>query len=54
MIKVGTSQNLGLYIVVNFCDLETKTEYRLATNLPTDGKAVVTNEELMKMYRARG
>jgi putative transposase len=44
MRKVGTSQNLGLYIVGDFCDLETKTECRLVKNLPTNGKAVVTNE----------
>lgn len=35
--------------VVNFCDLETQTEYRLATNLPEE----VSNEEIGEIYRSR-
>jgi len=33
LIKVGSSENGQAYRVISFCDLETKTEFRLVTNL---------------------
>jgi putative transposase len=30
LIRVGTGEKAGVYRVINFCDLETKTEYRIA------------------------
>lgn len=45
-MKVGTTENAGIYRVVNFCDLESKAEYRLVTNL---GKEI-TDEEVMEIY----
>ncbi len=63
LIKVGTTKNSGLYRVVSFCDMETKTEYRLVTNLPTSNSLIspdergeeagVSNEEVMEIYRCR-
>ena len=53
LIKVGTGKNSGLYRVINFCDIETKTEYRLVTNLPSRGKNSVSNEEISEIYRQR-
>jgi putative transposase len=47
---VGTGKNSGIYRVVNFCVLEKRTEYRLATNLDRDE---VSDEELMEIYRYR-
>jgi len=37
LVLIGTGKNRGLYRVVQFCDIETKTEYRLVTNLPHVG-----------------
>ena len=51
VIKVGTGKESGLYRVVNFCDLETKTEYRLVTNLPAQGEAGVNDAEVAEIYR---
>ncbi|BAZ07726.1 transposase [Calothrix sp. NIES-3974] len=53
LVKVGSGQNSGLYRVVSFCDLKTQIEYRLVTNLPFDGEAQVSNEEVMEIYRCR-
>jgi putative transposase len=39
--------------VVAFCDLETRTEFRLATNLPATGAGGVSNEEVADIYRHR-
>jgi putative transposase len=39
LIKVGASDDAHAYRVIIFCDLETKTEFRLVTNLPADGDA---------------
>jgi Transposase DDE domain. len=44
---------LPAYRVINFCDLETKTEFRLVTNLPADGEAAVTDNEIRDIYRLR-
>nr|WP_042893149.1 IS4 family transposase [Anaplasma marginale] len=52
-IKVGRGKDSGLYRVVNFCDIQTKTEYRLVTNLPSKGEKYVSNEEISQIYRQR-
>jgi IS4 transposase len=39
--------------VVTFCDIETQTEFRLATNLPEEGEAGVRNEEIGQIYEKR-
>jgi IS4 transposase len=39
--------------VVAFCDLESKTEFRLATDLPVEGKNAVSNEEVGEIYIQR-
>lgn len=53
LIKVGTGKEAGLYRVINFCDLETKREYRLVTNLPAQGQVEVTDAEIAEIYRQR-
>ena len=37
--------------MVNFCDVETKTDFRLVTNLTDDGDAAVSDEEIKDIYR---
>jgi putative transposase len=39
--------------MVSFCDLETKTEFRLVTHLPDDGDAAVSDEEIRDIYPLR-
>jgi putative transposase len=39
--------------VVAFCDLETKTEFRLATNLSDEPDGGFSNEEIGEIYRQR-
>ncbi|PMB12535.1 IS4 family transposase [Fischerella thermalis CCMEE 5282] len=53
LIKVGTSDDAQAYRVISFCDLDTKTEFRLVTNLPADGDAAVTDDEIRDIYRLR-
>lgn len=53
MMKIGTGKKSSSYRVVNFCALETKTEYRLVPNLPSAGEQVVSNQEVAEMYRQR-
>ncbi len=36
-----------------FCDLETKKEFRLATNLAGTGEEGVSNEEIAEIYVQR-
>ncbi len=43
--KVGKDKREVEIRVVAFCDLEEKTEFRLATNLPESGEEGVNNEE---------
>lgn len=52
-VRVGTGKHSGVYRVVNFCDLETKVEYRLVTNLPPSGAMAVSDEQVMNIYRCR-
>ena len=53
LTRVGTGQKSGVYRVINFCDIETKNEYRLVTNLPESGELAVTDEEVREIYRYR-
>lgn len=53
LMRVGTGKESGLYRVVNFCDLETRKEYRLVTNLPFPEEGGFTNEEVAEIYRKR-
>lgn len=53
LTRVGIGKKSGVYRVINFCDLETKTEYRLVTNLPKEGASAVADEEVMDIYRCR-
>ncbi|MFL0648075.1 IS4 family transposase, partial [Cylindrospermopsis raciborskii UAM/DH-BiRr] len=53
LVKIGSASDAYAYRVVNFCDLETKTEFRLVTNLPADGEAAVTDDEIRDIYRLR-
>jgi putative transposase len=39
--------------IVAFCDLENKTEFRLATDLPLEGEDAVSNEEVAEIYIQR-
>jgi len=32
--------------MVNFCDVKTKSEFRLVTNLPDDGDATVSDDKI--------
>ena len=53
LIKIGIGKDLGLYRLVNFCNLENQTEYKLVTNLPFTGEKLVSNEEVTEIYRQR-
>ncbi|MBW4642677.1 MAG: IS4 family transposase [Goleter apudmare HA4340-LM2] len=53
LFKIGASDDTQAYRVVNFCDLETKTEFRLVTNLPGSGEAAVSDDEIRDIYRLR-
>ena len=53
LIKVGASDDAQAYRVISFCDLETKTEFRLVTNLPESGDAAVSDDEIKDIYRCR-
>ena len=48
MVELTRYSDQQGYRVVCFCDLESKTEYRLATNLEE-----MTNEEVSDTYRKR-
>jgi IS4 transposase len=39
--------------LVNFSDLESRTEFRFVTNLPESGELAYTNEEIGEIYRRR-
>lgn len=53
LYKVGTGKKSGVYRVINFWDLETKSEFRLVTNLPQEGELAVRDEEVREIYRCR-
>ncbi|UZQ53891.1 transposase [Trichothermofontia sichuanensis B231] len=50
---IGTGKEQLEARVVAFSDLESQTEYRLATNLPTGGENPISNEEVSEFYRLR-
>ncbi|NJK63218.1 MAG: IS4 family transposase [Synechococcaceae cyanobacterium SM2_3_1] len=50
---VGTGKDQVKVRVVTFCDLESRSEFRLATNLPETGEELVSNEEVGEIYRLR-
>jgi IS4 transposase len=50
---VGTGAKKVECRIVNYCDLEERTEFRLATNLPETGEFAISNEELGEFYRSR-
>ena len=51
LIRVGTGEKARGYRVINFCDLETKTEYRLVTNLPPEGEMAGVHPNFAKIPR---
>jgi IS4 transposase len=51
--SLGAKESVVGIRVINFCDLDKKTEYRLATNLPSLGEQGITNEEIGEIYRKR-
>ncbi len=53
LVRVGTGKESGLYRVVSFCDIENRAEYRLVTNLPSEGEWKIGDEEVMELYRQR-
>jgi putative transposase len=53
LYKVVTGKKSGVYRVINFCELETKSEFRLVTNLPQEGELAVSDEEVREIYRCR-
>ncbi len=57
LVKLGTGTKAGWYRLVHFCDLETKVEYRLVTNLPywEEGskEVAISNAEVGEIYRQR-
>jgi putative transposase len=50
---VGTGAKKVECRVVNYCDLEERTEFRLATNLSETGEFGASNEEIGGFYRNR-
>lgn len=50
---VGTGAKKVECRIVNYCDLEERTEFRLATNLPEVGEFTVGNGEIGEFYRSR-
>ncbi|AFY92713.1 IS4 family transposase [Chamaesiphon minutus] len=50
---VGTGTKKVECRIVNYCDLEERTEFRLATNLPETGEFAVSNKEIGEFYRNR-
>ncbi len=50
---VGTGEEQVEARVVNFCDLESRTEFRFVTNLPETGDEEISHEEVGDFYRLR-
>lgn len=51
--KVGTGKKQLEERVVVFSDMEEKTEFRLITNIPREGKRRMSDEEIRECYRKR-
>lgn len=50
---IGTGSEQVKERMVIFCDLESRSEFRLVTNLPATGKQGISNEEIGDFYRLR-
>lgn len=50
---LGTGKDKVEVRVVAFSDLETGSEFRLATNLPEAGDVAISNEEISEIYKMR-
>ena len=50
---IGTGEEQVEGRVVNFCDLESRSEFRFVTNLPEAGELGISNEEIGEFYRLR-
>ena len=50
---VGTGSEQVETRAAVFCDLESQSEFRLVTNLPAEGDAGISNEEIGDFYRLR-
>jgi IS4 transposase len=50
---IGTGEEQVKGRVVNFCDLESRSEFRFVTNLPEAGESGISNEEIGEFYRLR-
>jgi putative transposase len=53
LVKIGSSVDAPAYRIINFCDLETKSEFRLVTNLPGSGEGSIGDDEIREIYRWR-
>jgi IS4 transposase len=51
--KIGKGKDAVEVRVVMFCDIEEKTEFRLATDLSSEGEGAVSNEEIAEIYVQR-
>ena len=51
--KLGKDKRKIEVRVVTFCDLESQTEFRLATDLSLEGEGAVSNEEVAEIYIQR-
>lgn len=51
--KLGAEKRKVEVRIVEFCDLESQSEFRIATDLPLEGEGGVSNEEIAEMYRQR-
>jgi putative transposase len=50
---LGTGKDKVEVRVIVFSDLETRSEFRIATNLPEKGNGAVSNEEIAEIYKKR-
>jgi hypothetical protein len=44
MVKLGAEKREVEVRIVEFCDLESKSEFRIATDLPLEGEGGVSNQ----------
>jgi IS4 transposase len=51
--KLGTGKDAVEVRVVSFCDLETRSEFRLATSLPIEHEGGVSDQEIGEIYVQR-
>ena len=53
LVKIGAANDAQAYRVISFCALETRSEFRLVTNLPAAGDAAVSDNDIRDIYRLR-